>query len=437
MNLIQLQSHHLQHQTTPDQMGSLKLSMDHAALTGLPLTSPTSGTNELGSQGESSGRSTPSSDSAPGKLFVGGLSWQTSQDKLREYFGQFGNVTDVLVMKDPITQRSRGFGFITFSTPEAVDRVLSVPSHSLDGKKIDPKHATPKSKSKANKTKKIFVGGVSQETSADEVKAYFNQFGKVEEAVMLMDQQTKRHRGFGFVTFEQEETVDRVCEIHFHTIKNKKVECKKAQPKEAVQAANTAALLGKRVILSNLGMVPTLGLPTLTAPQPSLAPQAASLQTALQQQLAASAALGGYGKLIGAGGSPGMSSHRYSPYSLPNFNSGAAMAAGLSGAHQVHPQLVQSQSGVTGAGLQQYTVTSPLMSQASTTQAAAAQGQLASSPAGIPTLDSSGQAGTNMGTHPGMVAAAANPYPAGYSLANIPGVDWSALGYSLPAMYTL
>ena len=57
-------------------------------------------------QGESSGRSTPSSDSAPGKLFVGGLSWQTNQDRLREYFGQFGTVTDVLVMKDPITQVS-------------------------------------------------------------------------------------------------------------------------------------------------------------------------------------------------------------------------------------------------------------------------------------------------------------------------------------------
>merc|ERR1719510_2266513 len=182
-------------------------------------------------------------------------------------------------------------------------------------------------------------------------------------------------------------------------------------------------------------MVPTLGLPALTGAQQALAPQA-TLQSALQQQLAASAALGGYGKLIGAGGSPGMSSHRYSPYSLPNFNSQtAAMAAGLSGAHQVHPQLVQSQAGVTGAGLQQYTVTSPLMSQASTTQAAAAQGQLASSPAGIPTLDSSAQ-GTSMASHPGMVPGV-SPYPAGYSLANIPGVDWSALGYSLPAMYTL
>lgn len=76
---------------------------------------------------------------------------------------------------------------------DSVDRVLAVPSHMLDGKKIDPKQATPKSKSKASKTKKIFVGGVSQDTTTEEVKAYFSQFGKVEEAVMLMDQQTKRH----------------------------------------------------------------------------------------------------------------------------------------------------------------------------------------------------------------------------------------------------
>ena len=73
--------------------------------------------------------------------------------------------------------------------------------------------------------------------------------GSVEDAVMLMDQMTKRHRGFGFVTFEAEETVEIVCELHYHTIKNKKVEVKKAQPKEAVMSASAASLLGKRLVM--------------------------------------------------------------------------------------------------------------------------------------------------------------------------------------------
>ena len=77
-------------------------------------------------------------------MFVGGLSWQTSEDSMKEYFAQFGPVVEALVMRDPATKHSRGFGFITFAQPEAVEKVSQAGIHSLDGKKIDPKVAFPK-----------------------------------------------------------------------------------------------------------------------------------------------------------------------------------------------------------------------------------------------------------------------------------------------------
>ncbi|KAJ8335225.1 hypothetical protein SKAU_G00408640 [Synaphobranchus kaupii] len=80
----------------------------------------------------------------PGKMFIGGLSWQTSPDSLRDYFSKFGEIRECMVMRDPTTKRSRGFGFVTFADAGSVDKVLAQPHHELDSKTIDPKVAFPR-----------------------------------------------------------------------------------------------------------------------------------------------------------------------------------------------------------------------------------------------------------------------------------------------------
>lgn len=85
-------------------------------------------------------------DSDEGKVFIGGIAWDTSEDTLRDYFGQYGQVAQAVIMRDKPTGRPRGFGFVVFSDPSVLDRVLEE-RHTIDGRTVSCHSLTDSSSS--------------------------------------------------------------------------------------------------------------------------------------------------------------------------------------------------------------------------------------------------------------------------------------------------
>jgi len=79
------------------------------------------------------------------KLFVGGLSWDTTDEGLRGAFSRFGEVAEARVILDRDSGRSRGFGFVTFANDEsAATAIAEMNGADLDGRTIKVNEAEDK-----------------------------------------------------------------------------------------------------------------------------------------------------------------------------------------------------------------------------------------------------------------------------------------------------
>jgi len=230
------------------------------------------------------------SEKEMGKVFVGGLSRETTTNGLRVYFERFGDISDCVVMKDRSTGAPRGFGFVTYVSQMIADRVV-MHRHVIDGKEVEAKPAVPRDSEVLTRppallpngasapafppmppvtatggahtapssgggggggggaggggcgggggdfsSKKIFVGGLSHETGETDFVAYFGSYGQVIDCVIMCDPHTRKPRGFGFITYESSESVDRVCSNKFHDLNGKRVEVKRAIPQDRMLA---------------------------------------------------------------------------------------------------------------------------------------------------------------------------------------------------------
>ncbi|XP_059623890.1 uncharacterized protein LOC132266896 [Cornus florida] len=190
------------------------------------------------------------------RIFVARIPPNATEAAFRSYFESYGDITDLYMPKDPSTKGHRGIGFITFASAESVDNLIAE-THELGGSTIVVDRATPKEDdfrpvsrmpvgggygaynayitaatryaalgaptlydhpgsvygrgdSSRGMGKKIFVGRLPQEASADDLRQYFGRFGHILDVYVPKDPKRTGHRGFGFVTFAEDGVADRV-----------------------------------------------------------------------------------------------------------------------------------------------------------------------------------------------------------------------------------
>ena len=78
------------------------------------------------------------------KLFVGNIDWNSSEDDLQSMFSPYGEIEEVVIIKDKYTNRSKGFGFITFSDEGDADKaVAELNGYKLNNREIVVNEARP------------------------------------------------------------------------------------------------------------------------------------------------------------------------------------------------------------------------------------------------------------------------------------------------------
>ena len=166
------------------------------------------------------GSAAPSDNAAgPTKtIFVGRLSWSVDNDWLAQEFAECGEVVSARVQMDRNTGKSRGFGYVEFTTSAAVAKALELNGKEIDGRpvNIDKSTRTPNAgdaRAKAGDRAKafgdkvsppsavLFVGNLSFDANEDSLWEHFADYGDVKSVRAPTDRESGRPKGFAYVEF--------------------------------------------------------------------------------------------------------------------------------------------------------------------------------------------------------------------------------------------
>ena len=175
-----------------------------------------------------------SQNSSERKLFVGGLEASVTDDSLKEYFEKFGKLTDWVVMKNPVTRVTLGYGFITFEEPHMMESCLESQPHVLNGKSVGIGKVTPREG--YQKEASVWVGSLCYSVTREDLRKYFEQFGQLTSWDLMIG---KYGKGFGFVTFKSPAATEICLQAKPHYLYGKVIDVRRFSNRKQIEQQNT------------------------------------------------------------------------------------------------------------------------------------------------------------------------------------------------------
>ena len=174
------------------------------------------------------------------KMYVGNLSFDTTEDTLRSTFGEFGTVTDVFLPVHRDSGTPRGFAFVTLSERDAAEKAIAAwDGKELDGRTLKVNESKPKVDYAAGgggfnsaglADVKLYVGNLSYESTEESVRAAFAQYGEISDCFLPTDRESGAIRGFAFVTMAAADA-EKALAMDGAEIDGRAVKVNESQPK--------------------------------------------------------------------------------------------------------------------------------------------------------------------------------------------------------------
>jgi len=171
------------------------------------------------------------------RLYLGNLSYETDESRLRTLFSEFGEVTDVFLPSDRMSGRPRGFGFVTFADRTAAEAaVAKMDNTDLDGRAIRVNESRPRGdgpgfNASGAANVKLYVGNLAYETTEDQVRSMFEKYGPISDCFIPTERDSGKSRGFAFVTMAAEDARKAMSDVDGMEIDGRPVRVSESKPK--------------------------------------------------------------------------------------------------------------------------------------------------------------------------------------------------------------